>query len=125
MKHSSIPALGEATVFVGKPSLLLQSGEDYDNIDLVEKTGWRIRIRKAPLIMDIIRNINEILHNTVNERIRFYKEVGEKIFRSKLNEIAEASLITLGGFSEVGRSSILLTTHESKILLDCGVNITA
>jgi uncharacterized protein len=119
------PALGEATVFVGKPSLLFHLGEDVDNIDLIEKTGWKVRIRKAPLIMDIIRNINEILRNTVNERIRFYKEVGEKIFRSKLNEIAEASLITLGGFSEVGRSSILLTTHESKILLDCGVNIAA
>jgi predicted metal-dependent RNase len=119
------PALGEATVFVGKPSLLLQLGDDYDNIDLIEKTGWKVRIRKAPLVMDIIRNINEILHNSVNERIRFYKEVGEKIFRSKLNEIAEASLITLGGFSEVGRSSILLTTHESKILLDCGFNIAA
>ena len=119
------PALGEATVFVGKPSLLFNLGEDFDNIDLIEKTGWKVRIRKAPLIMDIIRNINEILRNTVSERIRFYKEVGEKIFRSKLNEIAEASLITLGGFSEVGRSSILLTTHESKILLDCGVNIAA
>jgi KH/beta-lactamase-domain protein len=119
------PALGEATVFVGKPSLLLQLGDDYDNIDLIEKTGWKVRIRKAPLVMDSIRNINEILHNSVNERIRFYKEVGEKIFRSKLNEIAEASLITLGGFSEVGRSSILLTTHESKILLDCGFNIAA
>jgi KH/beta-lactamase-domain protein len=119
------PALGEATVFVGKPSLLLQLGDDYDNIDFIEKTGWTVRIRKAPLVMDIIRNINEILHNSVNERIRFYKEVGEKIFRSKLNEIAEASLITLGGFSEVGRSSILLTTHESKILLDCGFNIAA
>jgi uncharacterized protein len=119
------PALGEATVFVGKPSLLLQLGDDYDNIDFIEKTGWKVRIRKAPLVMDIIRNINEILHNSVNERIRFYKEVGEKIFRSKLNEIAEASLITLGGFSEVGRSSILLTTHESKILLDCGFNIAA
>jgi predicted metal-dependent RNase len=119
------PALGEATVFVGKPSLLYQLGDDFDNIDLIEKTGWKVRIRKAPLIMDIIRNINEILRNTVNERIRFYREVGEKIFRSKLNEIAEASLITLGGFSEVGRSSVLLTTHESKILIDCGVNIAA
>jgi hypothetical protein len=119
------PALGEATVFVEKPSLLLQLGDDYDNIDLIEKTGWKVRIRKAPLVMDIIRNINKILHNTVNERIRFYKEVGEKIFRSKLNEIAEASLITLGGFSEVGRSSILLTTHESQILLDCGFNLAA
>jgi len=119
------PALGEATVFVGKPSLLYQLGDDFDNIDLIEKTGWKVRIRKAPLIMDIIRSINEILRNTVNERIRFYREVGEKIFRSKLNEIAEASLITLGGFSEVGRSSVLLTTHESKILIDCGVNIAA
>ena len=116
------PALGEATVFVKKPSLFVHAGEDFDNIDLIEKTGWKVRIRKAPLIMDIIRSINEILHNTVNERIRFYREVGEKIFRSKLNEIAEASLITLGGFGEVGRSCVLLTTHESKILLDCGVN---
>src|SRR5215212_8771300 len=119
------PALGEATVFVKKPSLLVHAGEDFDNIDLVEKTGWKVRIRKAPLIMDVIRNINGILHDTVNERIRFYKEVGEKIFRSKLNEIAEASLITLGGFGEIGRSCLLLTTHESKILLDCGVNEAA
>jgi uncharacterized protein len=119
------PALGEATVFVKKPSLLVHAGEDFDNIDLVEKTGWKVRIRKAPLIMNVIRNINEILHDTVNERIRFYKEVGEKIFRSKLNEIAEASLITLGGFGEIGRSCVLLTTHESKILLDCGVNEAA
>src|SRR5215213_3078577 len=119
------PALGEATVFVKKPSLLVHAGEDFDNIDLVEKTGWKVRIRKAPLIMDVIRNINQILHDTVNERIRFYKEVGEKIFRSKLNEIAEASLITLGGFGEIGRSCLLLTTHESKILLDCGINEAA
>ena len=74
--------------------------------------------------MSIIKNINKILCNSTNERIRFYKEVGEKIFRSKLNEITEASLITLGGFAEVGRSSMLLSTHESKILLDCGINVS-
>jgi KH/beta-lactamase-domain protein len=118
-------ALGEVTVFVEKPSLFSQGGEDSDNINLIEETGWKVRIRKAPLIMDIVRNINEILHNTVLERIRFYRQIGEKIFRSKLNETAEASLIALGGFSEVGRSSILLTTHESKILLDCGINVAA
>ena len=67
------PALGEATVFVKKPSLFVHAGEDFDNIDLIEKTGWKVRIRKAPSIMDIIRNINEIIHNTVNERILFYR----------------------------------------------------
>ena len=117
-------ALGEILIFVEKPSLLVQTSEDFDNIDLVEKTGWKIKVRKAPQTMSIIRNINEILYNTANERIHFYKEVGEKIFRSRLDETTEASLITLGGFAEVGRSSMLLSTHESKILLDCGINIS-
>jgi KH/beta-lactamase-domain protein len=116
-------ALGEAVIFVEKPSLLTNISEDFENVDLLEKTGWKIRITKAPQIMSTIKNINKILCNSVNERIHFYKEVGEKIFRSKLNGITEASLITLGGFAEVGRSSMLLSTHESKILLDCGINI--
>jgi KH/beta-lactamase-domain protein len=117
-------ALGEAVIFVEKPSLLTNISEDFENVDLLEKTGWKIRITKAPQTMPTIKNINKILCNSINERIRFYKEVGEKIFRSKLNEITEASLITLGGFAEVGRSSMLLSTHESKILLDCGINIS-
>src|SRR6187200_2359717 len=117
-------ALGEAVIFVEKPSLLTNISEDFENVDLLEKTGWKIRITKAPQIMSTIKNINKILCNSVNERIHFYKEVGEKIFRSKLNEITEASLITLGGFAEVGRSSMLLSTHESKILLDCGINMS-
>jgi KH/beta-lactamase-domain protein len=116
-------ALGEILIFVKKPSLLINTGQDFDSINLIKKTGWKIRIRKAPQDMSTIRSVNEILYNTANKRLHFYKEVGEKIFRSKLDETTEASLITLGGFGEVGRSSILLSTHESKILLDCGINI--
>jgi KH/beta-lactamase-domain protein len=116
-------ALGEVGIFVERPSLLANAGDDYGNVDLIEKIGWQIRIRKAPQSMSIIRYINKILNDKTDERIRFYKEVGEKIFRSKLNDITEVSLITLGGFAEIGRSSMLLTTHESKILLDCGINI--
>lgn len=115
-------ALGEILMFVEKPSLLVHTGEDFDSIDLVEKTGWKIRVRKAHQEMSTIRSINQILYNTANKRIHFYKEVGEKIFRSKLDEMTEASLVTLGGFGEIGRSSMLLSTHESKILLDCGIN---
>ena len=101
------------------------TGEDFDSIDLVEKTGWKIRVRKASQEMSTVRSINQILYNTANKRIHFYKEVGEKIFRSKLDEMTEASLITLGGFGEIGRSSMLLSTHESKILLDCGINVSS
>ena len=118
-------ALGEILIFVEKPSLLVNTGEDFDSIDLVKKTGWKIRVRKASQEMSTVRSINQILYNTANKRIHFYKEVGEKIFRSKLDEMTEASLITLGGFGEIGRSSMLLSTHESKILLDCGINVSS
>jgi uncharacterized protein len=87
-------ALGEVEIFVEKPSLIANAGGDYASADLVGKIGWQIRIRKATQSMSIIRHINKILHDKTNERIHFYKEVGEKIFRSKLNDITEVSLNT-------------------------------
>jgi KH/beta-lactamase-domain protein len=119
------PALGEAIVFAKRPWLLSQADEDFDNVDLAEKTGWKVRIRKSPRLLSPIRKIYEILGANSTERVRFYREVGNKIFRQQLDETAEASLITLGGFAEVGRSCMLLSTHESKVLLDCGINLAA
>ena len=119
------PALGEAVMFAKRPSLISKANDDLVNFELAEKTGWKVEIRKAPHTISTIEEINKILQDTVTQRVHFYKEVGEKIFRVRLDEIVEASLITLGGFAEVGRSAILLSTHESKILLDCGINISS
>jgi hypothetical protein len=121
-------ALGEVTIEVKRPWILNPQTEEgaaynFDLIDLVEKTGWKIRIRKAPHIpSQTMQQVNYSLKTSANERSRFYRDVGERIFRQRLDENAEASLMTLGGFSEVGRSCMLLTTRESKILLDCGIN---
>ena len=48
--------------------------------------------------------------------------MGEQIFRPRLAQKSEISLLTLGGFGQVGRSCMLLTTPDSKVLIDCGVN---
>ena len=58
------------------------------------------RNQKGAHTISTIEEINTILQDTVTQRVRFYKEVGEKIFRVRLDEIVEASLITLGGFAE-------------------------
>ncbi len=116
------PVLGEAVLFVKKPWMLAQIGDEFDNIELAEKTGWKVRIRKAPKDLSAIESLYEVLGETVGERTKFYREVGEKIFRDKLNWSTEASLIALGGFAEIGRSCMLLATQESKVLLDCGLN---
>ena len=117
--------LGEAVLFVKKPWMLAQVGEDFDNIELAVKTGWKVRVRKAPQNLSVIKEMYRVLAETVAERRKFYREVGDKIFRDKLSDSAEASMITLGGFAEVGRSCILLATAESKVVLDCGMNLSA
>jgi uncharacterized protein len=115
-------ALGEAVVFAKKPWILTQEGEDFE---LTEKIGWKVRVRKAPQYMAPIEILYKILGEKVSQRTKFYREVGDKIFRHRLSEQTEASLLTLGGFAEVGRSCMLLATRESKIILDCGLNLSA
>ena len=114
------PALGEATVFVNDFRTLTELNQL--EIGLIEKTGWKLMCRRAPKNLRILKSMNEILHSSSEERIDFYKRVGEKIFRQKLSGSEEASIVCLGGFSEIGRSAILIVTHESKILLDFGIN---
>lgn len=113
------PALGEATVFVNDFRTLTELNQL--EIGLIEKTGWKLMCRRAPKNLRILKFMNEILHSSSEERIDFYKRVGEKIFRQKLSGSEEASIVCLGGFSEIGRSAILIVTHESKILLDFGI----
>jgi uncharacterized protein len=118
-------ALGEAVIYVQSPLRLTSAIED-SNYKVVEETGWKIKFRKKPSNMWVMESIHKILSATADERIQFYKDVGERIFRSKLDDSpAEASVFTLGGFAEMGRSAILLSTHESKILLDSGLNLFA
>jgi predicted metal-dependent RNase len=115
------PALGEVTVLVEELTKDYPINEQ-DNALLSEKTGWKYFIRRSPKDLELIETINAILVRRAGDRIRFYKEVGEKIFRPRLNERTEASIVLLGGFNEIGRSCILVTTNESNILLDCGIN---
>ncbi len=45
--------------------------------------------------------------------------------RQRLNEETWLRVTALGGYREVGRSASLLTTRESKVLIDCGVAVSA
>ena len=115
-------ALGEVVIYVRNP-VELSTSIERNNFEIIEKTGWKLKFRRKPSDMSVVGNIHKVISDTAEERIQFYKNVGERIFRSKLDDsFAEASIVALGGFAEVGRSAILLSTHESKILLDCGLN---
>jgi KH/beta-lactamase-domain protein len=116
-------AIGEVSIEAKRPWLLQRNPVEFNHADITEKTGWKIRVRKATTIQSsTIKAINYNLKISAQERAKQLKQVGEKIFRPKLSQKSEVSLLTLGGFGQVGRSCMLLTTVESKILIDCGIN---
>ncbi len=116
-------ATGEVSIEAKRPWLLQRNAKEFDHVSVTEKIGWRLRIRKSTTIPSrTIQIINTTLKQSSVERSKQLKQFGDEIFRPRLSQKTEVSLYTLGGFGQVGRSSMLLSTPESKILIDCGVN---
>ena len=116
-------ATGEVSVEAKRPWLLQRNSQEFDHISVTEQIGWRLRIRKATTIPSrTIQTINATLKQASSERSKQLRQIGDEIFRPRLSQRTEVSLYTLGGFGQVGRSSLLLSTPESKILIDCGIN---
>jgi uncharacterized protein len=116
-------ATGEVSIEVKRPWLLQKNAQDFSHSEVTEKIGWKLRVRKATTNpSSTIQAINYNLKISSAERGKQLKQVGEKIFRPRLTQKSEVSLMTLGGFGQVGRSCMLLTTPDSKILIDCGIN---
>jgi uncharacterized protein len=116
-------ASGEVSIEVKRPWLCQRNAQEFDHTEVTEQTGWRLRIRKSTTKpSNTIKSINYQLKISSAERAKQLKSIGEEIFRSRLVQKSEVSLLTLGGFGQVGRSCMLLTTPDSKVLIDCGIN---
>jgi len=103
---------------IGKAGLLLR--------EIKEKSYWIPQIQRSPAIESkITENIRDVLYQNNNTRKRFLNAVGKKIYKEwNPEKIEEWIRITmLGGGRQVGRSCILLQTPQTKILLDCGIDV--
>jgi len=116
------PSLGEVVIESKKPGLAI--GKDGLTLqEIIKATAWRPRVLRGPLMASkIITSSRHILHAESDERSRILRDIGERIFRPTIMRTSAVKMTALGGFHEVGRSSILLQTDESCVLLDCGVN---
>jgi KH/beta-lactamase-domain protein len=116
------PSLGEVIIEAKKPGVVIgKNGEVLQEI--IKRTHWRPRIlRSPPIPSKIIAHMRHFLYSESKERERILRSIGERIFRPLVYEAGDVRLTALGGFREVGRSSILVQTRESNVLLDCGIN---
>jgi KH/beta-lactamase-domain protein len=89
---------------------------------LREETLCNIIIQRAPLKSSkIINVIRAYLHKNSLYKSEFLNKVGEKILERKPQRLDHYRIVFLGAGREVGRSSFLLQTKESNVLLDCGL----
>ncbi len=96
--------------------------------DLRRKTLWVPNVRRSPEIKSkITESIRSVLYANNDFRRKFLNEVGKKIYSSWNKDQGEewVRVSFLGGARQVGRSSILLQTPNSRVLLDCGINVAA
>lgn len=92
------------------------------------KTLWVPVIRRKPAIRSkLIEDIKAVLYQNSEYRRKFLDKTGHRIYdgwiREKKNEWVRLSC--LGGGRQVGRSCFFLQTPESRILLDCGINVAS
>ncbi|MFW5990909.1 MAG: beta-CASP ribonuclease aCPSF1 [Candidatus Nanoarchaeia archaeon] len=105
-------------VAIGKQGALLK--------EIKEKTYWVPVIRRTPPIRSqLIENIRGVIYQNSDYRRKFLDKVGHRIYdgwiRGKKHEWIRLS--ALGGGRQVGRSCFLLQTPESRVLLDCGIDV--
>jgi len=112
--------LGEVRVFATRPGKLLGRGRTFRN-QVLASTGWRLEVtRKPPLISKTLTSVLDLYIRASSERKKALREIGERVYRDMIVGPRKIRITGLGSFGEVGRSSILLDTGESKILLDAG-----
>ncbi|MEM4246332.1 MAG: beta-CASP ribonuclease aCPSF1, partial [Candidatus Bathyarchaeia archaeon] len=119
------PSLGEVAIEAKKPGLAI--GKDGAVLqEMIKATSWRPRVLRGPLIPSkIITTTRHMLHAESEERSRILRNIGERIFRPTITRTGTVKVTPLGGAHEVGRSSILVETDESKVLLDFGIHPSA
>ena len=110
-----------------KPGLVIGKQGSILN-EIKRMTLWIPQIHRSPAIKSqIIENVREVLYANNNYRRRFLNSVGKKIYKEWNPEKRDewVRLTFLGAARQVGRSCLLLQTPNSKILLDCGVDVSA
>ena len=92
--------------------------------EIVKNTGWAPKIlRTPPISSEIIERIRRTLRKNSKERKKILQQLGNRIHQKPKYENDWARLTAMGGFREVGRSCLYLQTPNSRVLLDCGVNV--
>ena len=105
---------------IGKEGSLLK--------EVKRETHWTPEVQRSSAIKSkITDDIRAALYANNNYRKKFLNSIGEKIYKEwnpeKMDEWVRITI--LGSGRQVGRSCVLLQTPISRILIDCGIDVSS
>jgi len=120
-----LPEVGEVTIEVMKPGVAI--GKQGVLLNEIRKTiNWSPKIIRTPPIQSkTVKEIRGYLRSMSEERKEILRKVGRRLHRGISDGERFVRVTALGGFRQVGRSCSLLHTQDSKIMIDCGVDVSS
>jgi len=114
------PDTGEVLIEAEKPGVVI--GKNGSTLrDITKEIGWTPKVvRTPPIESKTVKNVRQYLRSVRDERKDFLRRIGRRIHRDVTSKERWLRVTTLGCCREVGRAAFLLSTPESKILIDCG-----
>jgi len=111
---------GEVVIEAAKPGLVI--GRHGSTLrEITQRVGWTPEVvRTPPIESATVRNVRNYLKQEREERRAILERVGRQIHRRELSDEDWVRITTLGCCREVGRASFVLSTPETRILVDCG-----
>ncbi|RLF27529.1 MAG: beta-CASP ribonuclease aCPSF1 [Thermoplasmata archaeon] len=119
------PDVGEVTIEAIKPGAAI--GKEGVLLNEIRRSiNWSPNIIRAPPIQSkTVQEIRGFLRSMSDERKEILRKIGRRLHRGLSNNEKFIRIVALGGFREVGRSCCMLHTQDSKILVDCGIDVSS
>jgi KH/beta-lactamase-domain protein len=118
------PALSEVTIECDDPSVAVGPKGSIIRA-LRDDIGWLVNVARAPAFESRTQHdIRRYRREMADERRALLRKFGTRIYRPKRRGPSWARLTALGSYREVGRAMHLVTTNESRVLVDVGAKPT-
>jgi len=111
---------GEVVIEAEKPGMVI--GRHGSTLrEITTEVGWTPEVvRTPPIESSTVSNVRNFLKQERDERRDVLERVGRQIHREEMSDEEYVRITTLGCCREVGRAAFILSTPETRILIDCG-----